>query len=338
MENLTLEEFEIVLTSLLTEAAGLGDCEFTETINNSKNCLNIKDKNGTEVSVVLSGYYDSYKKEKNIQKSAEMALNHVIEELNRKKTEAKVFDLKNLLESVLLLKDSDTNFSKNSTTKNVSEEVDKSVLEDLDTEETNNDCTPEFIQDILGTIKNIFDETVMQKQKLLENVNGFFVNKKYLELYSSYAYTEMLDMLFVYHVGELENDEDIINGCIPVTKMEEIGITIQELHAHALENLVNNYPVSVFEAAGDGVILSNKLCKYGATSILYPNVLDNMATKNQSDLLIVPLSMDAFYVVPDKGSTDWLIGRINELMKKKKDSIVSDKVIRYSFDNKNLFV
>lgn len=333
MENLTLEEFERILISLLTEAEGLDDCAFTETINNNKNCLNIKDKNGTEVSVVLSGYYDSYKKEKNIHKSAEMALNHIIEELNRKKTEAKVFDLKNLLESVLLLKDSDGNLTNDNTVENNLAECDEPGREI-----ENTSCTPELIQDILGAIKNIFDETVIQKQKLLEKVNGFFVNKKYSDIYSSYAYTEMLNMLFVYHVGNLDSEDDIINGCIPITKMEEIGVTIQEVHAHALENLVNNYPVSRFEAAGNGVILSNKLCKYGATSVLYPNVLDDMATENQSDLLIVPLSMDAFYVVPDKGPKDWLMGRIHELMKKKKDSIVSDKVIRYSFDNKNLFV
>lgn len=351
MEKLTQEGFNEIFTSLLTEREELSNYVFTEITHPIFGYKMIRVSNGEHSSdIVLDGFYNLYVSGESIEKNVEIAVDKIVKEIaadkivkdfmkkeqeeTTKNNNAEVDDELNKFFTKLFgidirdTNDEKTSDKSNSNTNEATNKPSKKDINDL----TNN------IDKLLSSIEDVFNNEDEEKAELLSNVTGFLVHNKHEEYYksSNCVYSKVMDMLFVYHVGDYT--DCMMYGSISNDTISRLNISMTELHVAALENMVKNMPAVKFNAAGNGYVVTNKDARYGAAVILYPDVMDKIAEENKCDLIIVPLSEDAFYVIPNRGcETESLILRkVKKLMSKNQENLVSNNIIRYSLLNKSL--
>lgn len=83
-------------------------------------------------------------------------------------------------------------------------------------------------------------------------------------------------------------------------------------------------------------VLSNKQQRYGATALLYDDILKSFSIKSQHNLIIIPSSIHEVIIVPDEGLYD--IGELKALVNEVNstevplEDVLSDSVYRYDFE------
>lgn len=77
------------------------------------------------------------------------------------------------------------------------------------------------------------------------------------------------------------------------------AINEQQLYDAALENTPKLFPCSVMDIGCGIRVLSNVYQTLGATAVLYPKVLEEIAEDVNSNLLIIPSSIHEFFILPD---------------------------------------
>ena len=133
-----------------------------------------------------------------------------------------------------------------------------------------------------------------------------------------------LDLAVIYRVV-LETSAGELNSAIVNWDMaEEMDLTEERLYDLALVNTPEIMGLDIRRAGGLPFMITNKLCISGASTMLYPGLLAALSEELERDLIILPSSLQEFFVVPDVGQD---IGDMNQFIKKANASVVDPEEI-----------
>lgn len=204
------------------------------------------------------------------------------------------------------------------------------------------------------------------KGRIVYRVVNYSRNKKLLERVPHIKY---LDLAVIYHCL-IHNDESRISA-IRITNehLRAWGISVNDMHKLALKNTLREFPPvisamediigSVTEGQGnnglvysneaeilDGAedfssgcdsgiyVLTNTVGIYGASCLLYSNLLKDFSARICSDIYIIPCSIHELILVPGRSGLDMdeLIRMVKNINRTQLayDEVLSDKVYYYS--------
>lgn len=158
------------------------------------------------------------------------------------------------------------------------------------------------------------------KESILENVKYLLANKKWSEAEpDSYPHKDYLDLVVLY---EVRNKNASMSMKITNDIMRNFGITLEELDKAASNNrdsyvvqdifsmMVSLMPISAQEieemrrAQAGGLqmyVLTNVQKVKGASALLYPELIEYTAQKENSDLIVIPSSIHEILMVKASG-------------------------------------
>ena len=165
-----------------------------------------------------------------------------------------------------------------------------------------------------------FAKMAKSKESILENVRYLLVNKKWNEAdLNSYPHKDYLDLAVLY---EVRNKNASMSMKITNDIMYNSGITFEELDEAANNNrdsyvsqdmlsvMASLMPISAEEIeemrrAQEGVprmyVLTNERKVKGASALLYPELIEEIAQYENSDLIVIPSSIHEILAVATGG-------------------------------------
>lgn len=165
-----------------------------------------------------------------------------------------------------------------------------------------------------------FAKMLRSKESILENVRYLLVNKKWNEAeLDSYPHKDYLDLAVLY---EARNKNASMSVKITNDIMQNFGITLEELDEAANNNrdsyvaqdmfgmMVSMMPFGEEEieemrkAQANGpqmYVLTNVQKVKGASALLYPELIEDVARKENSDLIVIPSSIHEILMVKASG-------------------------------------
>lgn len=155
-------------------------------------------------------------------------------------------------------------------------------------------------------------------------------------------YLPVMDLALTFHVALIQEDEELGMFLITGEHLKQWGVTREEVITLALENTPRLFPPTcrameeVLRLSLPGVpmhVISNASELNGASAILYPQVLSDLAEQLDSDLYLLPSSIHEFIVVPyqeeyDVSALQETVREINRVCIPDED-ILSDEVYLY---------
>ena len=194
-------------------------------------------------------------------------------------------------------------------------------------------------------VDNYYDFAKISARLSFKMIN-FERNKDFLR---TVPYKKYLDLALVPIV--VVDDENMGTGAIVVTNnhLETWEVSEDELWENAFANAPSNAPIkmmslfSILEGCEAYVpeeyerfqVLTNTNQMYGASVIVYKDVLKNISKKFNSDLFVIPSSIHEVIVVPTDISGDFaehtlkMIKEVNRSVVENEE-ILSDNLYRYS--------
>lgn len=161
-----------------------------------------------------------------------------------------------------------------------------------------------------------FAKMVKSKESILANVRYSLVNKKWNEAeLGNYPHKDFLDLVVLY---EVRNQNATMSAKITNDIMQNFGIAFEELDEAANSNrdsyvsqdmfsmMVSMMPFGEEEieemrkAQADGpqmYVLTNAQKVKGASALLYPELIEDIAQKEHSDLIVIPSSIHEILMV-----------------------------------------
>lgn len=138
-------------------------------------------------------------------------------------------------------------------------------------------------------------------------------------LLSNVPHRLTMDLAVIYRVViEAETggmDSTII--CRDMAKAMELSE--EELFLLATENTPRIMGLEIFRKEGLPYMITNKLCISGATTMLYPGVLADLAEELERDLYILPSSLQEVFIVPDVGQD---VAELNRFVQVANETVV----------------
>ena len=105
---------------------------------------------------------------------------------------------------------------------------------------------------------------------------------------------------------------------------EEMGLSEEELYLLAMKNTPEIMGLEIRRNEGLPFMVTNKQCITGATTILYPGVLAELAEELEHDLYILPSSLQEVFIVPDIGQD---VKQMNDFIKNANETVVGKEEI-----------
>lgn len=203
-------------------------------------------------------------------------------------------------------------------------------------------CSGEWsLQDIVLDIKNIMDNGIEMenlrdrlfdygsvKSHIMYRLVNMAMNRERLE---QVPYIEYLDLAVIFYIKMADKQDGYFSTLIENKLVEKWGITEKELYAVAMENMQRQFP-GMIERLDDVIlrmshgILENNICEsaeqsildmksplyivtnekglWGASAILYPDLLKKLSDVVQADLILISSSIHEILVWPDRGQMD----------------------------------
>lgn len=242
----------------------------------------------------------------------------------------------------------------------------------------NNRCINEIVLDILQvynksnkgipSISNDFSWDSLQKNVVLRLVN-YDMNKEVLEGVPHKIIFE--DLAVTFHVLIGSNKDGIQSYGISNKLFNNFGITIEDLFKSALTNTMTYFNTSIRnmnevitsmiafdnidneeyaelfdstapeEGRGSMYVLSNNIGVYGATTMLYPDIIKEIADTMEADIYILPSSLHEVILVLDYG-LNYNENKLKEMVHDinrtivNEDEVLSDSVYKYCRDTKKI--
>lgn len=208
----------------------------------------------------------------------------------------------------------------------------------------------------LANIRNPFEEAVSQfgdwdfvKDKIVMTAVNAEMNAGLLE---NIPNTRKEDLAIIYKVVMSDNDRELATVTIRNEHMEQWNVTPEQIHECALENSREMLPATVedlteimrsisgmslveapeYEPSVPMYAITNNRRTSGAAVIFYSNVLEEISSRHESDLIVLPSSIHEVIVLPDNGEDvkafAAMVREINETQVDKEEQL-SDHVYRY---------
>lgn len=182
-----------------------------------------------------------------------------------------------------------------------------------------------------------------------ENVVFYLVNaENNKEMLSNIPHRHFFDLSIVYRVVIDVDTDGMRSFIVDNNTMTMIGITEGELFSLSKKNTrrllpsttINMNDMLKIENSDNEIpmiVISNSFSLYGAATILYEDVLYNIAEGMGEDLYLLPSSIHEFIVVPstigDKDSLMYIIKMVNNEVVKENERL-SDNVYYYDMETK----
>ena len=159
----------------------------------------------------------------------------------------------------------------------------------------------------INEVAKIITDYEKAKAGLLITLVGIKGNEEMLE---NHPHRVVEDMAVMYRImGDIFGEP---HGSVPVSNglLERWGIAEEQLHKDAVQNSVKNFPAEfrgLFECLGglcEGVnaseeaYVANTMYNFGASVILYPGFLEDIAERFNTDLIILPSSIHDCIIIP----------------------------------------
>jgi hypothetical protein len=194
-------------------------------------------------------------------------------------------------------------------------------------------------------MKNEDIKTVPMDEEMIEAMReNIIINlisqerNRFLE--NPHPYKLQNDMAITYRWAAKVNVDSIHSALIDDTLMSRLGLNHDELHKLAFENTMRLFPANIIsmeqmfmdESTPSDIdnfhyddidkmsppmyVLSNNIKINGASTIVYPGILEKLAEKFGSDFYILPSSVHEVILIPDDGNSDeshlsWLVRTVN---------------------------
>ena len=214
----------------------------------------------------------------------------------------------------------------------------------------------EIVEDIIAFYnrdnfkKNLDVEFVKNWKKVKGRILYKLINyEKNREMLLEVPHKRFLDLAIVYYIAF----EDMPNGHASILIHNDLmkmwEKTADDLHKEASKNtpyyrMGNIMDMSLImkelrleaetEAeTGFMYILTNSENFFGASTILYPNVLKQFAEKMETDFYIIPSSVHEVLLIPytegDADALSWIVNEVNQVVIKQQEYL-SDSVYKFS--------
>lgn len=217
----------------------------------------------------------------------------------------------------------------------------------------------DIYEDILSTYhhfvpkENIDVDSFLQfenvKKKIILKLINHDKNATYLE---TVPHQDYLDFAIIYQVYMGEDTNGFSTITVTDRLLAEWNKSIDELHELALDNSPRIFPyrlrniqelvpVPIAESIFKMHVLTNNSKINGATAILYPNLLQDIAEDFDNNLILIPSSIHEFLIVQDYSENEpeffnHMIREVNEVELSDYE-ILSDHAYFYSRADKKLY-
>lgn len=162
-------------------------------------------------------------------------------------------------------------------------------------------------------VKNVCD---LPKDRIIYVLIPQKENKRLL---SNVPHRLTMDLAVIYRVV-LESENGGMDSAIISSAMaEEMGLSEAELYLLAMKNTPEIMGLEIRRNEGLPFMVTNKQCITGATTILYPGVLADLAAELQHDLYILPSSLQEVFIIPDIGQD---VKQMNDFVKNANETVV----------------
>ena len=212
-------------------------------------------------------------------------------------------------------------------------------------------------------VSNIPVRNLMDFEHVKDQISMKLINyKDNRRLLMDVPHKKVDDLAVIYKVDVPLPDEMMGMASLTIRNehMEMYGITEKELHSIAYENTKTLYPPRLVSLHGSIIpyedpvnllekddvermdqmyILTNSCKTFGATSMLYPEVMDQSKKVIGSDFYILPSSLHEVILIPKDGVDSKHLGNIVReinIHEVKRDEILSDHVYEYNFKEKEI--
>ncbi|BCJ98387.1 DUF5688 family protein [Anaerocolumna chitinilytica] len=180
------------------------------------------------------------------------------------------------------------------------------------------------------------------------------------ELMKSHPYKLQNNLLITYRMVAMKDSEGIHSALINNQTMNGLGFSLNELHELAVKNTMRFYPARVgnmdqvlrnslvtidefkidkgFSADMTMYVLTNEHNSNGASSLVYPGLLEKLSEKFGSSIYILPSSVDEVILLADNGKInvrqlELMVRSVNQEQVDPKDRL-SDYVYMFDKDKK----
>lgn len=326
MEKLTKKEFIEVLVLLLTERHDKNMCFSVGRENYNE--IYVQGPKNVNISINPDDLYNAYKNE---NMSLQFAVDQFLDVAN-KKIKANDHNSKSAVKSV-----EKSTYEKDEYAMDLVKDLISYLLDDVPNckakEESESDNLKNIIQSLRDTFEGkAFTDVEQNKKnaeikKLFSEVNGCLVSKEFFANHPKCLNRPIMDMVFVYHVGPFTDNME--EGLLMADTLSNLNISEQDLYNAAITNMEDKLPPISLNIA-DGLLLSNRQKKFGATVILYQDLLKIIAQTLNHDILIAPLSEDAVFLLPLQDSNrDEVQALLLSLLQERQSESLAPHLYRY---------
>ncbi len=119
-----------------------------------------------------------------------------------------------------------------------------------------------------------------------------------------------LDLAVVYRIVLEAEDGGFHSAIVTHDMAEEMELSEEELYSLAMENTPEILPKEIRRSEGALFILTNERSLLGASTMLYPGALAELAETMENDLFILPASLHEVFAIPDMGQNIESLNRI----------------------------
>lgn len=192
------------------------------------------------------------------------------------------------------------------------------------------------------------------KEHLFIRVSNYQRNKEFLQ---KVPYTSVVDLVLTYHIRV--DVKHGLTGNITITNemLAKLNITKEKLHSDALKMSKILYPpylmplhtylsrntntdISHLKKDKNVLVISNKSQNYGASTLFYPNVLEQISTMLGDDYYLVPSSIHEWIACccDDESRYQLVVNTLREVNRRyvAEDEWLSDHLYHYDA-KKHLF-
>ena len=168
-------------------------------------------------------------------------------------------------------------------------------------------------------------EEQLEDELPFENIIFTLINQKENErLLKDVPHRTFLDMALIYRVMIYDGEGGINTATITNSLAEDYRLSEEKLYQLALENTPRLLPAEVHTVDGMMAILTNEQKILGATSMLYPGVLADIAETLNGNLFILPSSIHEVFLIPVDGQK---MEEMNDTIAEANESFCKDEEI-----------
>ena len=159
--------------------------------------------------------------------------------------------------------------------------------------------------------RNTFNDSELEfdKGKLFFKMFNIENNLELLEKVPYRIIADGLAISYGIECGISSDESSLFTYTITNSLMEELNLTEEELYQKAIESMPKLYPHLIEDlpfVLEDGMItLTNNEFLFGASSILYPGVAEEISERfGNSNFFIIPSSLHELIIIADNGKVD----------------------------------